>query len=77
MKGDETLKTEGLAKELRILRAKAGITQDELAARSGVAKCTIVYIENSSNETKPRVETLLKLAKALEVDENILLQYID
>lgn len=77
MKGDETLKTEGLAKELRILRAKVGITQDELSARSGVAKCTIVYIENSSNETKPRVKTLLKLAKALEVDENILLQYID
>lgn len=63
-----------LAKTLQILRAKNGLTQIELANKSGVSTCTVAFIENCKKV--PRVDTLIKIAKALSVDEDELLKYI-
>ena len=69
---EENLKK--LAHEIKVLRAKNDMTQEELAEASGVSHCSITFIENCKK--KPRVSTLIKIAKALKVDENELLNYI-
>lgn len=73
---DDT-KRNALAKELKVLRAKAGITQKELAEKSGVAECTIAFIESKSIAVTPRIDTLVKLAQALDVEESALTKYVD
>ncbi|MGW1954211.1 helix-turn-helix domain-containing protein [Streptomyces sp. NPDC001920] len=49
---------------LRRLRARAGLTQDELAERSGVSERTIRRLE-SGKRTNPRMTTVQELARAL------------
>jgi transcriptional regulator with XRE-family HTH domain len=55
---------------LRYARARAGLTQRELAARAGIPQPTIARIESRS--TTPRVDTLDRLLRAcgmaLELD---------
>ena len=51
--------------KLRELRISRGITQSTLAERSGVTKPTISHIECGT--FPPRMETMLNVAKALEV----------
>lgn len=63
-----------LAHELKVLRAKNNMTQEELAKASGVSNCAITFIENC--KTQARAKTLIKLARALHVDESELLNYI-
>lgn len=63
-----------LAVALKVERVKKGITQSELAKKSGVALCTISFIEKGVGH--PRPLTLAKLAKALEIDEKTFLQYV-
>lgn len=48
------------------LRKGAGLTRDELAAKSGVSPAAIKRLEEMKNDTK--VTTLALLAEALEVD---------
>ena len=72
MTNNENLKN--LAKQIKILRGKNSMTQEELAKASGVSACAITFIE--SCKKKPRVATLIKIAKALNVDESELLNYI-
>lgn len=64
-----------LATEIKVLRAKKNMTQEELANASGVSVCAITFIEGCKK--RPRVATLVKIAKALEVDEKELLKFID
>ena len=52
-------------KELRIRRA---LTQEELAARAGVSKVTIVKLEKPSHTAPVHPSTLRKLARALEIE---------
>lgn len=66
-----------LATKLKVLRAERGLTQGELANISGVSKCTIVFIEGKCERSVPRMETLIKLANALGVEQNVLLKYIN
>jgi transcriptional regulator with XRE-family HTH domain len=47
-------------------RAKRGLTMRELAEKSGLKPSTISRIE--SNEVKPYLSTLGKLAEALDID---------
>lgn len=61
------METGKLIKELRI---KKGMTQEELADRTEVTTRTIQRIE--SGEVDPRAYTLQMIAKALEVDYEIL-----
>ena len=51
---------------LRKLRIYQGLTQDELRQLSGVALKTITNIEREKH--LPKLETMLKIAKALSVD---------
>lgn len=65
-----------LARELKIQRAKLGITQEELAKKAGVSECSIGLIESKHYSSNPRIDTLVKLEKALELEENTLLKYL-
>ena len=56
-------------------RGKKGLTQRDLAKKSDVSECTITLLEKARVE-RPRADTLCKLAKALEINEDTLLQYI-
>jgi len=55
-----------LAENLRKLREKKGLSQDRLAKLADVANNTIIKIEQGENKN-PTLETLKKIAKALEV----------
>ena len=61
-----------MAKRLRELRAKRGLTQRTLADRSGVSREYIARIELGHHD--PTVSTLEKLAKALGVKIGRLLE---
>lgn len=54
-------------------RTKAGLTTKQLAALSGVSKSMINYAEN--NVKNLSVETLCKLAVALDVKPELLYNY--
>lgn len=65
-----------LATELRILRGKKGWTQSQLATKSGVSVASVQFIEQNFDQREPRPITLMKLAKALGVKDEVLLKYI-
>ena len=52
--------------KIKFERLKKGYSQEELAFRAGVNKNTIWKIETA--KVSPTVETLAKIAEALEVD---------
>ncbi len=55
-----------LSKNLKKLREKKGLSQDRLAKLADIANNTIIKIEQGEN-MNPRLDTLKKIAKALEV----------
>jgi len=55
-----------LARNLKKLREKKGLSQDRLAKLADVANNTIIKIEQGEN-INPRLDTLKKVAKALGV----------
>lgn len=55
-----------IADNIRKARKKAGLSQDKLARKAGVAYNTIVKIESEENKN-PTIETLRGIAKALDV----------
>jgi transcriptional regulator with XRE-family HTH domain len=57
---------ETIGDRLRGARKARKVTQMELAMRTRIAHSTLVRIERG--QAKPRLETLWKLAEALEVD---------
>jgi len=59
---------------LEILRAKRGMTQEQLSDASGVSRDVITAIENRRERRKIRVLTLVRLADALKVDLEELLE---
>lgn len=63
-----------LAIKVKVLRAEKNMTQEQLAESSGVSVCAVTFIENCKK--KPRVGTLIKIAKAFEIDANELLKYV-
>ena len=69
---DEKLKE--LSSMVRVLRAKNDMSQNELADKAGVSVYTITFLENCHKV--PRANTLVKIAKALNVDAQDLLKYI-
>ncbi len=50
-----------IANDLKELRAKRGLTQEDLAAEVGVTRATINYIENA--EYRPSLELAFLLAR--------------
>jgi len=62
-----------LGQNLKKLRDKKGLSQDRLAKLADVANNTIIKIEQGENEN-PTLETLRKIAKALEISVDELIQ---
>ena len=68
-----TRKLSTIAKNIRQHRKKLGLSQDKLSKLAGVAYNTIVKIESGENPN-PTIETLKKIAKALNVSIDALLK---
>ena len=62
-----------LGQNLKKLREKKGLSQDRLSKLADVANNTIIKIEQGENEN-PTLETLRKIAKALEISVDELIQ---
>lgn len=60
-----------IAAPLRAARARRGITQEQLAALSGIGAQTISRFENGDRD--PRVGQLMRLAAALDTTPSALL----
>jgi transcriptional regulator with XRE-family HTH domain len=60
------VKAEWFAGRLRELREAAGLTQQQLAERAGMAWRTVTHLEGG--DRKPTWETVLALCQALAVD---------
>lgn len=60
---------------LRRLRKEAGVTQADLGKRSGLARAEIGMLEQGARLA--RVDTLMKLARGLDVDPAALLNRLD
>jgi len=60
-------------KDLKEARERALLTQQELAARSGVTVSTISRVE--SGQQAARISTLRKLAEALGIDAEVLIDW--
>lgn len=69
------MKNTELAKKIKELRNRKGFSQDELATASQLNLRTIQRIE--SGETEPRGDTLKRLAKALEVTPDELIDWTE
>ena len=55
-----------IAKNIKKYRAKLGISQDRLSKLAGITLHTITKIESGAT-LDPRIETVKKIAKSLEV----------
>lgn len=62
-----------IAKNLKKLREKQGLSQDRLAKLADVANNTIIKIEQGKN-INPTLDTLRKIAKAFDVSVDELIQ---
>lgn len=69
-------KKESLAREIKIARATKGYTQKDLSNVSGVSKITIALIESKKNKKLPSIDTVVKLANALDLSKERLLKYL-
>jgi transcriptional regulator with XRE-family HTH domain len=66
--------SERFAKNLAQLRQAAGYSQEELAFRAAIHRTQVSLLESGAR--MPRVETLVKLAGALEVSPDAILEGI-
>ena len=62
-----------IAENIRKYRNKMGVSQDRLSKLADVTYNTIIKIESGSNKN-PTIETLAKIAKALGVGVDDLIQ---
>jgi len=61
-----------ISENIKKLRAKLGLTQDDLAKKADIKYTTLMKVE-SGTVNKPSVQTMAKIAKALGVPiENLL-----
>lgn len=56
-----------LARNLRNLRLKAGLSQSDLARKAGTLQARVAVMESANNATLPRLEWLGRVAEALGV----------
>ena len=70
---DKTMERVVVKFHLKKIREERGLSLRELAKVSGVAKRTICHIE--AGDVNPLVETMCRLAKALDVQAHELFDY--
>jgi transcriptional regulator with XRE-family HTH domain len=63
---------ERMAKRLKTLRQRRGLTQEALAAKAGLSRTYLARLETARQD--PTLSTLVKLAKALRVKPARLLE---
>jgi len=68
-----TISKSNIAKNIKKLRQKKGISQDRLSKLADLSLNTIVNVEVGNN-SNPTIETLEKIAKALDVSVDGLLR---
>lgn len=61
-------------KNIKILREQKGWTQEKLAQQAGISYQTLIKIEHGGIKN-PRMETLIKIGKALEVSIDKIIFY--
>jgi transcriptional regulator with XRE-family HTH domain len=66
-------RTETLAEIVKKLREEKGLSQEKLARLADVSNNTIVNIE-AGKQNNPTIETLKRVAKALEVSVDVLIK---
>ena len=69
---ETTLKRNMLAENIKRYRTKMGLSQDQLARKSGITYSTLTKLESGVNQN-PKVKTLQEIAKALGVTLNDLM----
>ena len=62
-----------ISQNIKKLRAKLGLTQDDLAKKANIKYTTLMKVE-SGTVNKPSVQTMAKIAKALGVSIEDLLK---
>lgn len=62
-----------IAKNIKKYREKVGVSQDRLSKLADVTYNTIIKIESGAN-TNPTIDTMTKIAKALSVGVDDLIQ---
>jgi len=62
-----------ISENIKKLRAKLGLTQDDLAKKADIKYTTLMKVE-SDTVNKPSVQTMAKIAKALGVSIEDLLK---
>ena len=62
-----------ISKNIKKLRAKLGLTQDDLAKKADIKYTTLIKVEGGS-VNKPSVQTMAKIAKAFDVSIEDLLK---
>lgn len=67
------MKNKNLAKKVKELRKRKGLSQEDLAENSGLSLRTIQRIENG--ETEPTGETLKRISNALNVNAEDLIDW--
>jgi transcriptional regulator with XRE-family HTH domain len=63
-----------LAQNIKKLRKKLKLSQEELARKAGITYSTLIKIESGANDN-PTVKTLAKISHALEVKIDDLVGY--
>ena len=66
MNNDYGMISEKISKKIKLERNKRDLSQQELALRAGIDKNTVWKIE--TGQVSPTINTLEKIAKALEID---------
>ena len=62
-----------IAENIKKFRKQKGLSQDKLSKLAGVTLTTLVKMESGANDN-PKIKTLKKIANALEVTVNDLLE---
>lgn len=64
-----------LGKNIKIARVKRELSQEKAAEKAGISLVSFGAIENG--KTSPKVETVAKIARALEIDLHLLFMFED
>ncbi|MGE3278111.1 MAG: helix-turn-helix transcriptional regulator [Vicinamibacterales bacterium] len=66
-----------LSDVIRKLRKQRGWSQADLAERAGVHKTTVIALESPGTKETPKLETVQKVAAALDVTQAVLWGYVE